>query len=162
MGTLTDYPFSRAGDVAWNALPQSIQDDLRKEADPDLWMKRPAVMGLPEHLQAIVDYSARITSAQNKQLSVHCPGWLADDRGAATELGNLWMRCADVGTKLSALSREDTVALLIHGYVQAMGAAAVLVATGNGKPGSLPIDFPGFERFERLLEGPTGRPAKPM
>lgn len=157
VGTLTDYPFERAGTEAWNVIPKNVRDALYDEDDYTRWMDHPSVLQLPSHLQALVDLSAKIGFTQ-RSLAVHVPEWLAKHHpDEPPEIGNLWIRSSDIGTKLSALSRSEVIALLIHGYIQAMGAASALIATERGRPGSLPLEFPAFERFEGLLTQRTTR-----
>ena len=78
------------------------------------------------------------------------PDWLGPDY-ADVNLSTLWTKCSDIGTKLSALSRPEAIALLVYGYIQAMGAASVLIAVERRKPGALPLEFPDFKRFETLF-----------
>lgn len=150
VGTLTDYPCERAGSMAWGVVPEHIRNQLGE--DPTQWMQHPQVKQLPLHLQAIVDYSAQITMLEYRALAVRVPEWLAKFYpDVPPEIGNLWQRCSSIGTKLSAISKSEVIGLLIHGYVQAMGAATALIATERGCPGPLPISFPGFDRFEKLF-----------
>jgi hypothetical protein len=149
VGTLTDYPFDRGGTEAWNVIPQQVREEL--DADPSLWMSQECVQQLPDHLQAIVDYSAKTSLLSTQSLQSRLPEWLGLHYADVLDIYTLWTKCSDIGTNLSALSKPEVVALLVHGYVQAMGAASLLIAVETGKPGPLPIEFPGFERFEMLF-----------
>jgi hypothetical protein len=82
-------------------------------------------------------------------LDVKEPDWLSGRRSSERRLGDLYLRCAAIGTKLTKLSTHDAIALVIHGYVQAMGAASTILAL-EGQT-AIPMKFPGLARFERLV-----------
>jgi hypothetical protein len=153
VGTLTDYPFYRAGPEAWNVIPQRVRDEL--DEDPGLWMNQESVRKLPNHLRALVDYAAKTDSLQAQSLDKRVPDWLGRHYAdVEMTISTLWIKCSDIGTKLSALSKAEAIALLVHGYIQAMGAASALIVVERGKPGPLPLMFPGFDRFEMLFGKP--------
>jgi hypothetical protein len=149
VGTLTDYPFDRGCTEAWNVIPKQVREEL--DSDPSLWMSQACVQQLPNHLQAIVDYSAKTSLLSTQSLQSKLPEWLGLHYADILDIYTLWTKCSDIWTKLSALSKPEVIALLIHGYVQAMGATSLLIAAERGKPGPLPLEFPGFERFEMLF-----------
>ncbi len=104
---------------------------------------------LPNH--GVLSRLARAMQAVAVDLKATEPAWLVAAGSSAQRLGELHKRCAAIGTTLAKLSTADAMALVIHGYVEAMGAASTMVALESGPTADLPMKFPGLDRFQRLL-----------
>jgi hypothetical protein len=112
-----------------------------------------AIADKSPHAKALQRLHDGMKAISNDVLTATQPEWLSGGRRDQRTLADLYLRCADVGTKLTRLSRADAMALVIHGYVQAMGATATLMALDGGDAADLPMTFPGLDRFKRLVSG---------
>jgi hypothetical protein len=135
VATLTKHPFEPAASEVEAAAATPGPDLPRRES--------------------LLRLHAAMVRVSTDDLGAPQPAWLSQGRKDQRTLGDLYRRSAEVGTKLTSLSRADAIALLVHGYVQAMGAAATMVAVEAGFQGDPPVRFPGLERFERLLGRPS-------
>ncbi len=112
-----------------------------------------AIADKSPHEKALQRLHDSMKAVSNDVLTTPQPEWLSGGRQDQRTLGDLYLRCADVGTKLTRLSRADAMALVIHGYVQAMGATATMMALEGGDATDLSMRFPGIDRFKRLVSG---------
>ena len=100
--------------------------------------------------EAIIQLHAAMTQVLGTSLRAAEPDWLAG-KSSPQPLHKLYERCARVWTKLWWLPVPDAMALVIHGYIQAMGACAALVAIRSAGPTNQLLEFPPLDRFKRLL-----------
>lgn len=149
VATLTSKPLQPVESELFNAVAQKFPDASGKvpgALDPD------GFHGLSPAYQALGRLQIEMKTLLDKSLSAAQPVWLSGTGSVREPLSRLHERSARVWTKLWWLSKSDTMALVIHGYIQAMGAASALIAVENGKPGAVHLNFPGLDRFEALAE----------
>jgi hypothetical protein len=114
--------------------------------------------GVPRH--AVLQRLSKAMQGVAKALGATEPDWLVPRGSTPRTLGELHTRCGRVKTTLGRLSVAEAMALVIHGYVQAMGAMATIVALEGEQSADLPMKFPGLDRFERLLTREECRPTR--